>query len=290
MESFATYVKNLEALFDSASRVDGERIPAPERPALSEDAPLAVLFSPHPDDEILTGGLPLRLRKEAGWRVRNVSVTLGSNPERREERANEMAAACEWIGFEHQIADDGKALHSIQMHMRRDQPHHWTHAVGVIGRLLHDLRPDLLVFPHSLDAHPTHIGLNALVRHAMLRTGKENTYLCLETEFWSPMEQPNLLVESSPDDVTELVTALTRHTGEIARNPYHLRLPAWLMDNVRRAGELMAGNGQPPPRFLFATPYRLRRWHNARYEDAVKEATFMSSADKVVVWSRCHQA
>lgn len=33
------------------------------------------------------------------------------------------------------------------------------------------------------------------------------------------------------------------HAGEVKRNPYHLRLPAWMMDNVRRGSEVIAGPG-----------------------------------------------
>ena len=45
--------------------------------------------------------------------------------------------------------------------------------------------------------------------------------------------------------------------GEIERNPYHLRLPVFLADSVRRGGELVLGAGEAPPDFAFATLYRL---------------------------------
>jgi LmbE family N-acetylglucosaminyl deacetylase len=37
-----------------------------------------LIFSPHPDDECIIGGLALRLLREAKWNVINVAVTLGS--------------------------------------------------------------------------------------------------------------------------------------------------------------------------------------------------------------------
>ena len=55
----------------------------------------------------------------------------------------------------------------------------------------------------------------------------------------------------------KMIAALERHTGEIERNPYHLRLPAFLADAVRRGGELVLGAGEAPPDFAFATLYRL---------------------------------
>ena len=55
------------------------------------------------------------------------------------------------------------------------------------------------------------------------------------------MAEPNLLVESGVEDVADLVAALACHVGEVRRNPYHARLPAWMMDNVRRGAELVGG-------------------------------------------------
>ena len=56
-----------------------------------------------------------------------------------------------------------------------------------------------------------------------------------------PMESPNLMVEISASELGDLITALTFHVGEVKRNPYHLSLPAWMMDNVRRGGEWSGG-------------------------------------------------
>ena len=41
------------------------------------DRPLCVIVSPHPDDECINGGLPLRLMQESGWRVVSIAVTHG---------------------------------------------------------------------------------------------------------------------------------------------------------------------------------------------------------------------
>ena len=76
----------------------GGLAPAPA-PALPAAAPHALLFSPHPDDECLTGGLALRLHREAGLKVINVAVTLGSDRARRGERLAELEQACHYLGF-----------------------------------------------------------------------------------------------------------------------------------------------------------------------------------------------
>src|ERR1035441_8019571 len=58
----------------------GKKLP-PGRPQkfsrhrkVPDHAPKALIFSPHPDDECLVGGLALRLSREAKWNVINVAV------------------------------------------------------------------------------------------------------------------------------------------------------------------------------------------------------------------------
>jgi hypothetical protein len=49
---------------------------------------------------------------------------------------------------------------------------------------------------------------------------------------------------------------------EVARNPYHLTLCAWMMDNVRRGGELVGVQGGAVPDFMYATIYRCCKFEN----------------------------
>jgi hypothetical protein len=95
------------------------------------------------------------------------------------------------------------------------------------------------------------------------------------------MDTPNLMVESSARDVSDLIAALSFHVGEVKRNPYHLRMPAWLMDNVRRGGELVGGQGAAAPAFTFATLYRLRRWENGEFVRVLEKGRFVSAVDEV---------
>src|SRR5207249_7601791 len=66
----------------------GQFAPSP-RPATAPNAPKVLIFSPHPDDEVIIGGLALRLLREARWNVVNVAVTQGSKKERQAERFQE---------------------------------------------------------------------------------------------------------------------------------------------------------------------------------------------------------
>ena len=62
------------------------------------------------------------------------------------------------------------------------------------------------------------------------------------------------------------MAATSFHVGEVRRNPYHLLLPAWMQDNVRRGGELVGGQGGAAPDFVFAALYRLRRFRQGNLE------------------------
>ena len=63
--------------------------------------------------------------------------------------------------------------------------------------------------------------------------------LLVETEYWGQMHAPNLMVESSEADLADLLAALSHHIGEVRRNPFHLRMPAWMQDNVRLGAEVV---------------------------------------------------
>jgi len=223
----------------------------------------ALIFSPHPDDECIIGGLPLRLQREARIQVINVAVTQGSNKARQAERWEELSSACAWLGFGLE-ATGPAGLEKVNLHTRAQAPDHWAASVKVIVDLLSRHRPVAIFFPHEADANSTHVGTHHLVTDALKAMPADFACLAVETEFWGQMSQPNLMVESSQNDVADLLAALSCHAGELQRNPYHLRLPAWLQDNVRRGAELVGQQGGTAPDFVFATLYRLREWREGR--------------------------
>jgi LmbE family N-acetylglucosaminyl deacetylase len=246
------------------------------RPAA--DAPAAIIFSPHPDDECIIGGLALRLMREAGMRIINVAVTQGSNKERQQARWQELKSACNYLGFElESTARNG--LEQISPKTRVEHPEHWAAAVKVISASLARHQPRVIFVPHQADWNGTHIGTHFLVMDALQAVPEKFECLIAETEFWGQMVSPNLMVQSSVGDVADMLAALSFHLGEVRRNPYHLRLPAWLQDNVRRGAELVGGQGGVAPDFTFATLYRLRRWRNGRLEEVFQGGRQISTAE-----------
>lgn len=235
--------------------------PAPRR-EIPAHTPKVLLFSPHPDDECIIGGLALRLASEAKWNVINVAVTLGSDVKRRNARLAELQAACRSLGFGLAVA----GWEDIHPTARRENQASWHEAVRITAEILTEQQPHAILLPHANDRHPTHVGTHLLVMDALKMLPPAFGCHVVETEFWGQMTEPNLLVEISAGHLADLIAALGCHTGEVRRNAFHVRLPAWMMDNVRRGSELVSGLGTAAPDFAFGTIYRLGRWRDGKLE------------------------
>lgn len=244
-----------------------------------------LIFSPHPDDECIIGALPLRLLK-SGMQIINVAVTLGSNKARQTERLAELQNACNFIGFDLQlVAQDG--FTGVNLKTRAENPAEWESMVNIIAAFIEKEQPKCIFVPHEHDVHPTHIGTHLLVKDALKQLPKNlgalptNIYI-IETEYWQQISKPNLLVESSISDVVDLVTALSFHKGEVARNPYHILLPALMADNVRRGSELVLGPGKKALNINFATLYNIKHWKNNSFNQMFKDGKIILSCDNAV--------
>ena len=253
------YVSSLADLVNAGRQFPLGGFAMPVHPPASADAPKALIFSPHPDDECIIGGLALRLQREAGYRVINVAVTQGSNKARQQGRWDELSEACRYLGFGLVQTVPG-GLEKINTKTRAADPAHWAACVEVIARIIAEHRPAVVFFPHEADWNSSHIGTYHLLMDALGQQAAAFACDVVETEFWGAMATPNLMVESSVQDLADMMTALSFHVEEVRRNPYHLLVPAWMQDNVRRGGEVVGGQGGAAPDFLFATIYRLRRW------------------------------
>lgn len=275
MNPYPQFVREFANLLRAGRRFPLGGFPPLPRPALVPDAAKVLLFSPHPDDEVIIGGLPLRLLREAKMRVVNVAVTQGSSAARQKERWAELVACCECIGFE-LVATSETGLEGVNLKGRDGHPERWGANVNRIAEILREHQPHTIVFPHDRDWNGTHIGVHHLVVAALRSLGPEMRCFTVETEFWGAMDDPNLMVESSEQDVADMMTALSFHVGEVRRNPYHLRTPAWMIDNVRRGGELVGGQGGAAPDFPFATLYRLRKWEKGAFTVFQAQGRFLS--------------
>lgn len=154
-EAAATFYRAL--LHRSARRV---------RPVESDTS--ALIFAPHPDDDILACGGTMAKKSAAGARVHVAYMTDGSRSHQglmapsllKRVRTEEAFAATRVLGIPPsrliflQFAD--RAL--------RD---HARHASAIVAALVARLRPSEIYAPIRNDGHPDHIATNAIVFQAL---------------------------------------------------------------------------------------------------------------------------
>lgn len=278
MSPYQQFVTDSARLVKEARSFPLGGFPAARRPQLAPNAPKALFFAPHPDDETIVGALALRLFREARMNLVNVAVTQGSKRERQAGRLVELQNACNYLGYGVQTTGPN-GLEKVTPTTRQGEPQLWARMVEIIADILASHQPRVILFPHERDWNSTHIGVHHLVMDALRQTPAGFECYLVETEFWGAMDDPNLLVEVGEPDLADLITATTFHVGEVKRNPYHLLLPAWLMDNVRRGAELVGGQGGAAPDFTFAALYRLRKWSQQRVEKVLTGGKFLSKAE-----------
>ncbi len=249
-------------------------------PAAAAPGGKILIFSPHPDDECIVGGLALRLMRESGMRAANVAVTQGSNKARQAARFAELQGACDYLGLGLIQVQEG-GLEKINRKGKAAAPENWAAAVRVIAAILAEQAPDIVFIPHDRDWNTSHIGTHDLVLEALAQLSPAFNCYVVETEFWGAMDDPNLMIEISPADLTDLITALSFHVGEVERNPYHLGMPSWMRDNVRRGGELVGGQGGAVPDYPFATLYRLRKWESGALQDVLEGGRLVDAGGDV---------
>ena len=281
---YRDYTQTITKIFQEGLSLPHGGMKKPDSIPIDFSSPKVLILAPHPDDECVMGSLPLRLRREVGSQVITLPITLGSNPDRKDERMGEIQAACEWIGFDLEVIED-RGLDNVNPCFRLENQEEWKFSTTKLADAIVKNNPDMLFFPNATDWNQTHLGVHLLVMDALSTLNSFSTIL-VETEFWGQMKDPNLMVESSSDEVADLVAALSHHRGEIKRNPFHLRLPAWMQDNVRRGAEVVGGQGGKAPKFDFATLYKLSRWedgHQYRLWDHGKFLAHAMSGNKSIL-------
>lgn len=280
MNPYAQFVSDGTALIKAARAFPLGGFPPAARPTLATDAPRALFFAPHPDDETIVGALALRILREARMRLINVAVTQGSKKERQAERLRELQGACDYLGYGLQTTGPN-GLERVTAKTRQQDPEYWAGLVKIIAAILAQHQPRVILFPHERDWNGTHLGVHYLVMDALKQMPGSFECYVVETEFWGAMDDPNLMAEVSEADLADLIAATTFHVGEVQRNPYHLLLPAWLMDNVRRGAELVGGQGGAAPAFQFAALYRLQKWSASRLNRTFPNGKFLSQTQNV---------
>ncbi len=269
MHPYNDLVRRYEQLYRDGRKIQMGGFPKTARPQIPSNAQSVLIFSPHPDDECIIGALPLRLLREAKMRVINVAVTQGSKKERQAERLTELQHACDFMGYE-LIQTRPNGLERVNAKTRQQDSAFWRESLSTVAHIIKRTSPKAIFFPHEHDWNSSHIGTHYLVTDALRQLGGFSCYT-VETEYWGQNNQPNLMVQSSAEDVADMVAGISFHVGEVTRNPFHLFLPAWMQENVRRGSELVGGQGEAAPDWTFATLYRMRRWQDGAFHEALQK-------------------
>jgi N-acetylglucosamine malate deacetylase 1 len=263
-DPFVDYVAGFEDLLRRGAALSAAAVVPQALPAPLADAPVCLVFSPHPDDEAIAGALPWRLRSEDRWRVVNVAVTLGSRQDRREARWGELTRCCAQLGFDlvSVTGTAGCAFERVRPWAANGALAQREAQVARVAALIAHYRPQVVVCPHAMDGHPAHIGTHDLVRAAVQQLSPDWRLHLLHSEYWNTQLQPALMLALGRDHVARLVAALCLHEGELARNPYHLSLPAFFMDAARRGSERVGAAGDPATGITFAALYGWSCWQD----------------------------
>jgi len=130
-----------------------------------------VVFAPHPDDETLGCGGTIARRLSEGYEVFVIVMTDGRNAlskifgitdaptpkEMREIRKREMLRAMKILGVSSEYIrfldfEDGKLLYSSR------------EASNTVYKIINELKPAEIYFPHEKDRNPDHQATNIIVR------------------------------------------------------------------------------------------------------------------------------
>ena len=226
-----------------------------------------LVFAPHPDDECIIGLLPLRLMLEANANIIDVAVTLGSKVERRKGRLEELTQACNFLNWDLRVCGKN-GFDNIRLKTREDNLSYWNECVSELASIIEETQPAIIFMPHIDDWNATHIGTSKLVSDAVEKSRYNG--VVINTEYWGGIKVANLMVEATEEHIAALMEAVARHVKEVERNDYHLRLPFWMGDNVRRGAELVGGQGAEAPHFKFATLYNLQFFKDGIWQQPYK--------------------
>ncbi|HST16422.1 MAG TPA: PIG-L family deacetylase [Gaiellaceae bacterium] len=178
--------------------------------------PVAVHFSPHPDDELLGAPAALFMLRDAGWRIVNVACSLG-RPAQHARRRGELEEACRRAAFELRVDD--------------------TEPSAVLA----ELHPTLVLAPSPHDRHPFHEEVGRAALAAVAAADDPRTVWLWG--LWGELPLPSLVVEVTDERLDEIEHALSAHAGELERNDAGRLLRARSAANAVVGAERVFGFG-----------------------------------------------
>lgn len=170
--------------------------------------PTALHVSPHPDDEVLGCGATLVALRSSGWRVVNLTCSLG-RPGDHERRRGELSRSLDVLDVEGIVAEPPTA-----MSREDDLGGAEARVAELVASTAARLGADLLLSPHPDDAHHGH----ALVGRAVASCPVGRRWWAWG--LWRDLPAPTRYVPYGRDVLEQLALALRCHAGELRRNDY----------------------------------------------------------------------
>jgi LmbE family N-acetylglucosaminyl deacetylase len=204
-----------------------------------------LIVSPHPDDECILGSIALRLQWENKCPIFVLPATYGSQYTQRARRLDELQAACKTLNWSLYNRSLTKNFSMLEL-----------------KKILEKLKPVAIVTYHPRDNHPTHSKISQIVLDCLKQNNITSTLFL--GEYWSTLRRPNLSVELSIKNRSQLIKGLKNHKEEIKRNPYHLSLESWWNDSSRRGRELLKISAKSFGEVTHTALYECYEVHNKR--------------------------
>ncbi len=202
-------------------------------------APSALLLSPHPDDELMGCPAHIFALRDAGWRIVNLALSLGSRESRRGARRAELEDACGRAGFE-LVLEASELLPNAADRGGVPSPA----AVDQVLALARSVGAELLVAPSPHDDHPAHEWTGRLAVAAMRAGAGRRLWLW---GLWADLGMVSSMCAFGEARLAEIEAALGAHRGELERSD----LPVLLRSRAQAAAVLLPervfGYGSPGP-------------------------------------------
>ncbi|MCD6522453.1 MAG: PIG-L family deacetylase [Candidatus Diapherotrites archaeon] len=160
----------------------------------------ALIFSPHPDDDVFGMGATMYMMAQKGIDVYSAYVTHGvreGDPERIKTRKSEAERACGIVGSKPIFLDVDYSLTSYEE----------------MKDVYEKVNPDI-VFINNRDMHPTHTRVFDLAKNVLK---DKEVYLY---EVWSPLKKPNVIVYFDEDIMEIKLKAMKCHESELKRRNF----------------------------------------------------------------------
>jgi LmbE family N-acetylglucosaminyl deacetylase len=180
-----------------------------------------LVFSPHPDDDLIGCGGSIAKQLKKGNEVKIVYMTsgeAGSLKYSKEElggiREEEMKKAASFLGVSGLVF-----LRNADGYLEYDQ----DNLIKIVN-IIREEKPDLIYLPHEKDNHRDHINTYKLVNDAIMRAAgpwfqeccahswQVKTVLCYEV--WTPLQEISY-VEDISDFIELKVKALKYHESQL---------------------------------------------------------------------------